>query len=264
MTMRKVTASRGAAWINESISSLKNIGMPFWSQALIIGFLGSVPYLSMLQGVLVLFFYGSLVLCLNNSNGKNNAFSGFKNGNFIRLLPILILNMVAAVIVIAALWSELKLAVEVSMQGQQLSNDQAVAMVLAILKHILWMIPMLILLSWVSQLAVPLATIGEQPGVASLKIATQAVFSNLPAMIVNLICLFLALVVISIICIIPIALISATLASNQMLMQIIIIPFTTVMTAILIALLSANMLFAYRDIFGETEAGITKDSEFLM
>ncbi len=264
MTMRKVTAGRGAAWINESIGSLKNIGMVFWSQALIIGLLGSIPFLGMLQGVLALFFYGSLILCLSNSKGQYNAFSGFQNGNFFRILPILLLNIAASVIVVITLWPELKLAIDSSMNGQQLSNEQALAIVLAVFKHMLWMVPMLILLHWVSSLAIPLATIGEQHGMDAIKQATKAVFSNLPAMIVNLICLILVMVIVSIICIIPISIIGAALASNQTLMQIVLIPFTTVLAAVLLAMMSANMLFAYRDIFGASEENTTNDSEVLI
>ena len=264
MTMRKVTAGRGAAWINESISSLKNIGMPFWTQALIIGLLGSIPYLGVLQGVLALFFYGSLILCLSNSNKQYNAFSGFQNGNFFRLIPILLLNIAISIIVIATLWPELKLAIESGLQGQQLSNDQALAMVVAVFKHLLWMVPMLILLHWVSLLAVPLATLGKLDGTDALKLAAKAVFSNLSAMLVNLICLFLAVIIISIICIIPIAILSAALSSTPLLMQIIIIPFTAIMTAIVLALMSANMLFAYRDIFEDSEEPTAKDNEVLI
>jgi hypothetical protein len=264
MTMRKVTAGRGAAWINESIASLKNIGMPFWTQALIIGLLGSIPYISMLQGVLILFFYGSLVLCLSNTKGQCNAFSGFQNGNFFRLLPVLLINIAVAIIVMIAIWPDLKIAVEAGLQGQKLNEEQAIAVVLAMFKHMLWMMPLLIVLHWVSLLAVPLATIGEQTGADALKQAAAAVFSNLPAMIVNLICLFLALLIITIICIIPIAILSAAFASNPMLMQLVTIPFTAIMTAILIALMSANMLFAYRDIFGDTETATTKDNEVLI
>ena len=38
---------------------------------------------------------------------------------------------------------------------------------------------------------------------------------------------------------------------------------TTVMTAVMLALVSGNMLFAYRDVFGEAEP-VTKDTEVLI
>jgi hypothetical protein len=37
-----------------------------------------------------------------------------------------------------------------------------------------------------------------------------------------------------------------------------------VLTAAMVALMSGNMLYAYRDVFGETEANTTKDNELLI
>jgi hypothetical protein len=63
--------------------------------------------------------------------------------------------------------------------------------------------------------------------------------------------------------IIPLALVSAATASSPLLTNIAVIPITTVMTAVMLALVSGNMLFAYRDVFGEAEP-VTKDTEVLI
>lgn len=264
LRINKVSAGRGAAWINESISVLKNAGKSIWIPALLIGLLGSIPYLSAMQGLLILFFYGSLILCINNPNQQNNLFSGFQNGNFIRILPILLLNIVFTIFIIIALLPQLKVVIEATMQGQALNEQQALQFFKSVLTHMTWMLPLGILLHWVTLLAVPLASLGEQPGGSAIKQALQATFRNLPAMIVNFICLIIMSTIIVIVCIIPIAIVNLAFSANIILLNIALIPFTALMTALIIALMSANMLQAYRDIFGDAEAIPTKDTEFLM
>jgi hypothetical protein len=63
---------------------------------------------------------------------------------------------------------------------------------------------------------------------------------------------------------IPFGIISLIFSSNTMLMNIASIPFTTFMTALIVALMSANMLQAYTDIFGDSDAPAKKETEFLM
>lgn len=264
LRINKVSAGRGAAWINESITGLKNSGKALWIPALIIGLLGSIPYLSAVQGVLILFFYGSLILCLNNPGQHNNAFSGFQNGNFNRILPILMLNIAFAGCILLALMPQLKVLFDATMQGQTLNELQAMQFFKSILTHMTWILPIGILLHWITLLALPLASVGQQSGGSAIKQALQATFSNLPALIVNLICLIIMSTIIVIICIIPISIVNLAFSSSPLLLNIAIIPFTALMTALIIALMSANMLQAYRDVFGDSEVIPTKDTEFLM
>ena len=263
MALNKVSAGRGAAWINESIASLKTGGKAIWVPALLIGLFGSMPYLSMLQGVLILFFYGSLVLCIAKPDGQFNVLSGFQNGNFGRLVPVMLLNIAFAVLVIAVLWPTLKVAVEAAMNGTTVPDAQAVEMAKGVLRHFVWLLPAGILMHWTTQFAVPLATVGGLAGTQAISQALHAAFSNLPAMLVNLLCLFITMLLVVIVFIIPLALVSAATASSPLLTNIAVIPITTVMTAVMLALVSGNMLFAYRDVFGEAEP-VTKDTEVLI
>ena len=263
MAINKVSAGRGAAWINESIASLKTGGKGIWVPALLIGLFGSMPYLSMMQGVLILFFYGSLVLCIAKPDGQFNVLSGFQNGNFGRLVPVMLLNIAFAVLVIAVLWPTLKVAVEAAMNGTTVPDAQAVEMAKGVLRHFVWLLPAGILMHWTTQFAVPLATVGGLAGTQAISQALHAAFSNLPAMLVNLLCLFITMLLVIIVFIIPLALVSAATASSPLLTNIAVIPITTVMTAVMLALVSGNMLFAYRDVFGEAEP-VTKDTEVLI
>jgi hypothetical protein len=65
---------------------------------------------------------------------------------------------------------------------------------------------------------------------------------------------------------IPIALVGAAFAGNQILSSLMVIPLTALLTAIVIALMSGNMLFAYRDVFEqEPEKDVApKNSEVLL
>jgi len=263
MALNKVSAGRGAAWINDSIASLKTGGKAIWVPALLVGLLGSLPYVSALQGVFILFFYGSLVLCISEPGGRFNVLSGFQNGNFSRLIPVMLLNIVFAVLVVAVLWPTLKVAVEAAMNGTSVSDAQAVALAKGVLRHFVWLLPVGILMHWTTQFAVPLATIGGLAGTQAISQALNAAFSNIPAMLVNLLCLFIAMLLVVIVFIIPLALIGAATAGSPMLAKIAVIPVTTVMTAVMLALVSGNMLFAYRDVFGSAEP-VSKDTEVLI
>jgi hypothetical protein len=263
MAINKVSAGRGAAWINESITSLRTGGKTIWVPALLIGLLGSIPMLNVLQGILIIFFYASLVICISQTDPRSSVLSGFQNGNLNRLLPIMLLNIAFAILVVAILWPTLKVAVEAAMQGAELPEEQAIALVKSMLEHFIWLVPAGIIMHWLTQLAVPLASLGGLSGTAAIQQALMAIISNLPAMLVNLICLFIVMCLVVIIFIIPIALVGAATAGNTLLSNIFLIPITTVMTAIMLALLSGNMLYAYRDVFGQAEP-VTKDSEVLI
>jgi hypothetical protein len=258
MLINKVSAGRGAAWINESIGLLKTGGMAIWLPALLVGFLGSLPYLGGLLGVLIIFFYGSLVLIFDQPNAHHNALSGFTEGRFSRLFPILALNIVLGAIAIFALWPTLQPIYEAGLQGTKLSEEQALVLMMNFAKQLLWLIPVSIFLSWITQFAVPLVSISGLSGGEAILQALSAIKRNWSALLVNFICIVVVVIIISIIIMLPMMLISAALASSPLLMNIAIMPFTTVLTAAMVALMSGNMLY------GETEANTTKDNELLI
>lgn len=264
MLINKVSAGRGAAWINESIGLLKTGGKGIWVPALIVGILGSLPYLGALLGVLIIFFYASLVLCFSQSDGRYNAFSGFKDGRLARLMPILLLNIALAALAIAAMWPSLQLIIDAGMQGTKLSEEQAIEFMMNFGKQLLWLIPVSIFINWITQFAVPLAVFNDISGSKAMTQSLGAIKTNWPALIVNFVCFFIVVIVCSIAIMLPMMLISTMLASNPLLMNIAIMPFTTLLTAVMVALMSGNMLFSYRDVFGGAESKPTDNSELLI
>lgn len=254
MTIQKVSAGRGAAWVNESIGLLKTGGKAIWVPALLVGILSSLPYLGAVLGLVMIIFYAGLVLCFDKPNGGFTIFSGFTDGAFIRLLPLIALNIGLAVIALLALWPSMAPAIEAAMNGTSPSEDEVLTMLSSLAKHLLWLIPIGIFLSWITQFAVPLASLKKTSGSESIGLALRAIAANIPALIVNFLCLMVVIIVTGVILMIPIALIGAAFASSPMLSNLLVIPLTALLSAVIIALMCGNMLYAYRDVFGQTES----------
>mgnify|MGYP006155627201 CR=1 FL=1 len=102
MDIQRVSAGRGAAWINQSIGLLKSGGKAIWLPALVVGVLASMPLIGAAFGILIVFFYGGLVLCFDRPNAGFDAFSGFRDGGFGRLAPVLLMNLALGIVAIVA------------------------------------------------------------------------------------------------------------------------------------------------------------------
>lgn len=266
MRIQKVSAGRGASWLNESMVLLKTGGKAVWVPALLIGILSSLPVVGAILGLLMIFFYAGLVLCFDKPSGGYTVFSGFSDGGFVRLLPLIALNIALAIVAAMAIWPSMKPVVEATMNGLQPTYDDAMKMVVGLAKHMIWLIPVGIFLSWITQFAVPLASLRKVSGGESIKLALSAISANIPALIVNFICLLVVVILVCIVLMIPIALVGAAFAGNPMLKSLFEIPLTALLSAILIALMCGNMLYAYRDVFEQEpeQAATPNNSEVLL
>jgi hypothetical protein len=264
MLIKKVPASRGAAWINASIGFLKTGGTSVWTPVLVVGLLGALPILGALLGLLIIFFYAGLILAFNQPGGSYHVFSGFKNGTFTRLLPILLLNVALGILAIIAMWPTLAPIIEAGMHGAKLSEEQAIEAMKNFGKQLFWLIPVSIVISWITQFAVPLVSLSKLSGAAAIAHAVRAIKINLSALLVNFLCLFIVVVLVSIAVMLPMMLLSALLASKPLLLNLAIIPFTALLTAAMVALISGNMLFSYRDVFDAPLPDTTKDNVVLV
>lgn len=251
MAIQRVSAGRGAAWINQGFGLLKNGGKAVWLPALLVGVLASLPVLGAAFGILIVFFYGGLVLCFNRPGGGFDAFSGFRDGGFARLLPVMLMNVALAIIAVLALWPVLQPILQAASEGREATPDEALAFLGGLAGPLLWLIPLSILVHWISQFAVPLATLKRLPGGEALALALKAVFANLPALLVNLLCLVIACVVIAVIAFIPMAILGVLFAGSPTLANLAVLPVAALLTTVLMVLMGGNMLFAYRDVFGD-------------
>lgn len=252
MDIQRVSAGRGAAWINQSFGLLKSGGKAVWLPALVVGVLASMPLVGVVFGILIVFFYGGLVLCFDRPNAGFDAFSGFRDGGFRRLAPVLLLNLALAALALAALWPVLQPILQAAGEGREATPEEAMALLGGLAVPMLWLIPLSIGVHWISQFAVPLASLRRLPGGQALALALKAVLANLPAMLLNLLCLAIAAGVISMIALIPMTVLGLLFAGNQVLANLAVLPVAAVLSTVLMVLMGGNMLFAYRDVFGET------------
>ncbi|GAB3002913.1 hypothetical protein GCM10010960_15840 [Arenimonas maotaiensis] len=265
MDIQRVSAGRGAAWINQSIGLLKSGGKAIWLPALVVGVLASMPLLGAAFGILIVFFYGGLVLCFDRPSGGFDAFSGFRNGGFGRLLPVMLLNLALGIVAIVAIWPIVQPILQAASEGREATPEEALQFLSGLAGPLLWLIPLSILVHWISQFAVPLATLKRLPGGEALSQALKAVFANLPALLVNLLCLAIAAAVISVIAFIPMAVLGVLFAGNQVLANLVVLPVAALLTTVLMVLMGGNMLFAYRDVFGaDAPAGDAPVSELML
>lgn len=265
MDIQRVSAGRGAAWINQGFGLLKNGGKAIWLPALMVGVLASMPVLGAVFGILIVFFYGGLVLCFDRPSAGFDAFSGFRNGGFARLLPVMLLNLALGVIAVVALWPVLQPILQAAGEGREATPEEAVRFLSGLTGPLLWLIPLSIGVHWISQFAVPLATLKRLSGGEALSQALKAVFANLPALLVNLLCLTIAVAVVSVIALIPMALLGVLFAGSPLLSNLVVLPVAALLTTVLMVLMGGNMLFAYRDVFGaDAPAGDAPVSELML
>lgn len=266
MDIQRVSAGRGAAWINQSVGLLKSGGKAVWLPALVVGVLASLPLVGIMVGVaLMMFFYGGLILCFNRPNAGFNAFSGFRDGGFARLLPVMLLNVAFLVIVLIVMLPSLQPIMQAANEGREPTPEEAIYLLGNLAKNLVWLIPINILVHWISQFAVPLATLKRLPGGEALSLAIKAVFSNLPALLVNLLCLMIVLSVIAVIAMIPMMVLGALFAGNQLMANLVVLPVSALLATVILVLMGSNMLFAYRDVFGaDAPAGDAPVSELML
>lgn len=261
MKVQRVAASRGAAWINDSIGLLKSGGRSVWLPAFLVGLLSALPYLGALLGLVMTAFYAGLVLCFDKPNAGHTIFSGFREGRFKRLLPLIALNIALGIVALLAMWHSISPLLATILSGYSPSEAEINALLWLLGKHMLWLVPLGIFLSWITQFAIPLISLGNRGGGEALSTALSAVIANLPALLINFILLLLVVIVACIVLVIPLTLISALLISKPMLSTLLAIPLTALLTAVILALMCGNMLFAYRDVFGQD--GTNPGSELL-
>ena len=103
-------------------------------------------------------------------------------------------------------------------------EDEALAMLSSLAKHMLWLIPLGIFLSWITQFAVPLASLKRVSGGEAIALALRAIGANIPALIINFLCLMAVVILTGIVLMIPITLVSAAFAGSSAVGSLDVIP----------------------------------------
>lgn len=263
MSFRNVSAGRGAGWITDGLAVFSSRPGPFLGACFVAGLLSAIPVVSLVMGLLGVFFYAGLVNALHiqaqgGAPSMANAFDGFsRQGAFARLLPIAALNIGVAVVMVASLFIAMgPLLMEVLQQGENAKPDPQ--MVLAILPKLalalLVLVPLGIFVGWITFLSVPRAMLDEVPGVTAMGEAVSAIFSNLGALIVNLLCLLAIMLVLALLVMIPMLLVGVVSVANQTLGVLLQIPIMTAFGTVIVALYCSIMYQAWREIFAASAA----------
>lgn len=268
MSFRNVSAGRGAGWITDGIAVFTSRPGPFLAACLVPGLLSAIPVVSLAFGLLGVFFYAGLVNALHaqtqgGTPAMASAFDGFvKPGAFVRLLPIAALNIGLAIVAVIAIFIAMgPMLMELIQQGENAKPDPQ--MVLAIMPKLgLWLLvflPLGIFAGWITLLAVPRAMLDDVPGVTAMGEAVSAIFGNLGALIVNLLCLVAIMVVLTVGLMVPMLVVGLFAVASPILGTLLQIPIMAVFGAVIFALYCSVMYQAWRDIFA-TASPVQTDS----
>lgn len=258
MSHRKLGAGRGAGWVTDGIAVFSGRPGPFLGVCFALGLLSSLPVISLLFGLLGVFFYAGLVSALHTqaqggTPGMGQVFDAFgKPGAFARLLPIAALNIGLALVAVAALFAIMgPLIMQIIEQGENAKPDQE--MILAMLPSLglalLVLVPLGILVGWITLFAVPRAMLDEVNGISAMGEALAAILGNFGAVVVNLLCLVAIMVVLTLLLMIPMMVIALVSASNQGLATLLQIPVMAVFSTVVFALYGGIMYQAWREVF---------------
>ena len=258
MTIQKLNAGRGAAWISDGIATIKSHSAPYLMACLLIGLISSLPLVGLLFGLLMPVFYGGLQSLLHRqaqggSATAGQAFDGFQqDGAFARLLPIVLANLAFAVVVLIIIAVTVGVAVFQlikSGQSQQPDAQMVLALLPKLVLVLLIVVPIGIFFGWVMMLAIPRAMLDQVPGMTAMSESVEAIFANLPAFLVNLVCLFLVMFVFILVLMIPMTVVGLLQQRAPFLGFFLQIPVMTVFTGFTLAFYNAVMYQAWREVF---------------
>jgi len=196
MTIRKLSAGRGAGWITDGIAVFKSNPGTYLTACVVVGLLSSLPVFGLFFGLLMPVMYGGLLSVLQHqARGEQTAvgqiFDGFQQpGAFARLLPIVLINLAIAFVIVIIVFVTIGVAVFQLIRESQAHQQPDPQMVMALLPKfallLLFLLPIGVLFGWVMLLAIPRAMLGQVPGMTALREALSAVASNFLPLLVNL------------------------------------------------------------------------------
>lgn len=263
MQIRKTGAGRGAKWLNDSIHIIEKNARPILLGALMVSVLASLPGLfgplAILALVVLVFVYpvlmGGLVAMARTIDAGGttvpaDVFAGFRNGRAGALmwmaLPQVLFGLVVVVMLAATLGQENLQAIASGAEPDfALVNRGALP----------WMMLVLVfggLATFSATLfGIPLAMLGGQPGLRAIGASLRAALANPGAVLVYLLCIFLAIVIATVAMLLVGAVLGLILgllgesaqAAGQLLLSVLL-------NAGVMAVLACGHLMAWRDVFG--------------
>lgn len=260
MAFRKLSASRGAGWIVDGFAVFRAQPKPFLTICLAVGLLMALPVFGFFASLMGVVFYGGLVSALHTQARGGTpqlpqAFDGFNQpGALPRLLVILALNLalgLLAVLVLALTIGPDLVAIVQQAGGRDPDPQLLMPLFPKIAKSLLLLLPLGIVVGWVTMLAVPRAMLDGVSGGRAIADAFAAMLGNLGAMFVNLLCLLVAMTALLLVLFVPLLVVEAINAQHRFLGMLLQIPLTAAMTGAIYGLYTSMMYQAWREIFAD-------------
>lgn len=256
MTPRKVAATRGAAWILEGIAFMRARPWPYLQLCLWLGLLAVMPVVSVAVAVGGVFLQGGLVSALRvqaagGTMRVSHLFDAFRQpGAFLRLLPLAALKLGFLLFAFSLLAAQLDPALLATIQagGQpEITPAQAQLLWPRLLRVGLLLLPLGIVLNWVSLLVVPQAMLDGVPGFTAIARAVVAILRNPGAMGLNLLTMVVLSLGLGLLLAIPVALLMAIPVLGGLVQALVFIT----LASLVFGLDGMVMVGAWRDLFAD-------------
>ena len=253
---RRVAAARGAAWVLEGIAAMRARPWPYLQLCLWLGLFAVMPVVSLLAAIGGVFLQAGLVQALHTqaSGGVmrvSQIFDAFRvPGAFLRLLPLAALKLGFLMLAFSLLTAQLDPALLATIQagGQpQVTPEQAQLMLPGLLRLVLLLVPMGIVLNWVTLLVVPQVMLDDVPGVTAIGRALLAIAGNIGAMVLQLLTMLGLSLGLGLLLAVPVALLTQIPLLGALVQALV---FTT-LAALVFGLDGVVMHGAWRDLFAD-------------
>jgi hypothetical protein len=254
MSHRKIPALRGLYWCLEAWRNLRASPQPILSMAMWISLGALLPGLNVFMVILITVFYGGVISMLHKKHaGEQVSLSDFFNGfksltRFLSLfmvgLPTVLFTLFCGTVLMNALGSE---TVQSLSQATQPPSKELVETVGPVLFEVmLKLLPVGMVVGWIVFLAVPRSMLDKRLGLLALFDAVKAIFTNLGALLLFSLGIFLGVILISFILAIPLAFIAGIGGAVASVLQTLVLVFISTLGW---ALYLNAMYIAWRDIF---------------
>ncbi|MGH8049880.1 MAG: hypothetical protein ACREPB_04395 [Arenimonas sp.] len=254
MSHRKIPALRGLYWCLEAWRNLRASPQPIFSMAMWLSLGMLLPGPNVFMAILITVFYGGMISSLHKKyqgeqTGLGNFFDGFKSlSRFLSLftagLPTVLFAIFSGTVLINAIGADTLQSL--SQATQPPSKEMAEAIFPILFEVILKLLPIGIVAGWLVFLAVPRSMLDKRLGLLALFDAVRAIFTNLGALILFSGCILAAIVFISFVLAIPLALIAGAGGALASILQTFVLVFISTLGW---ALYLNAMYIAWRDIF---------------
>jgi hypothetical protein len=190
MTHRKISATRGFVWLAQAWRLIWSAPQPLipMTMWLCVGLL--VPIISLFTLIMIAVFYGGVISALHKKIRFGHArmrdlFNGFQSlPHFWSLLvvgvPAVLLALAISLAFVTALGPDLA---QQMAQGQQPDQKTIEALLPAISRGLLKLVPLGILVFWLLLVAVPRVILDGRHGISALLDAVRAIASNFLALL---------------------------------------------------------------------------------